>query len=51
MPTSAALPQTKRRRHAGQACQLCRKRKIRCDGATPKCESCTKSNSHCYYEP
>lgn len=29
------------------ACERCRIRKTRCDGAVPKCTSCTKSNSAC----
>ncbi|KAH7102381.1 hypothetical protein BKA62DRAFT_113033 [Auriculariales sp. MPI-PUGE-AT-0066] len=28
----------------GEACLVCRRRKVRCDGARPKCGTCTRSN-------
>jgi hypothetical protein len=32
-----------------QSCQFCRRRKIRCDKATPKCTQCLKANVECVY--
>ncbi|KAL8758562.1 MAG: hypothetical protein Q9199_001370 [Rusavskia elegans] len=33
----------------GTACESCKKKKIKCDGGMPTCESCRKSNSGCFY--
>ncbi|KAK6439874.1 hypothetical protein LTR95_003906 [Oleoguttula sp. CCFEE 5521] len=41
----------KKRRHQGkQACQKCRRRKIKCDETRPKCKSCGKAKLPCQYE-
>jgi hypothetical protein len=32
-----------------QSCQFCRRRKIRCDKATPRCTQCLKANAECVY--
>lgn len=32
-----------------QSCQFCRRRKIRCDKATPRCTHCLKANTECVY--
>jgi hypothetical protein len=32
-----------------QSCQLCRRRKIRCDKSTPGCTQCLKANAQCVY--
>ncbi|OQO09446.1 hypothetical protein B0A48_04845 [Cryoendolithus antarcticus] len=41
----------KKRRHQGkQACQQCRRRKIKCDETRPKCKSCGKAKLPCQYE-
>jgi hypothetical protein len=32
-----------------QSCQLCRRRKIRCDKSTPSCTQCLKANTECVY--
>ncbi|WVF66758.1 hypothetical protein IAT40_001500 [Kwoniella sp. CBS 6097] len=43
-------PQSKRQvSHASRACDECRKRKIRCDGADPQCSVCKKRNLRCQY--
>ncbi|KAL8938138.1 MAG: hypothetical protein Q9211_003348 [Gyalolechia sp. 1 TL-2023] len=46
-----ALP-TRRKSAQGfsHACQSCRKRKVKCDGAVPACERCLKTNTECLYE-
>ena len=31
------------------ACTLCRRRKLRCDGASPACGTCTRLNHECIY--
>ncbi|KAJ1939062.1 hypothetical protein EC988_007414, partial [Linderina pennispora] len=33
------------------SCNSCRKKKIRCNGAKPVCESCQKSSLECIYSP
>ncbi|KAF3030963.1 hypothetical protein E8E15_011432 [Penicillium rubens] len=37
------------RRRATIACQICRLRKTRCNGARPKCQLCTDLNAECVY--
>ncbi|GAB7360811.1 hypothetical protein MBLNU230_g0798t1 [Neophaeotheca triangularis] len=37
------------RRRATIACEICRSRKSRCDGARPKCRLCTELNAECNY--
>lgn len=32
------------------ACVLCRKRKLRCDGARPSCGTCTRLSHDCSYD-
>ena len=32
-----------------QSCQFCRRRKIRCDKATPSCSPCLKATAECVY--
>ncbi|KXJ87201.1 hypothetical protein Micbo1qcDRAFT_236424 [Microdochium bolleyi] len=34
-----------------KACTQCRDRKIRCDGAQPKCRGCARHGHECYYAP
>ncbi|KAI4148424.1 MAG: hypothetical protein LQ340_005099 [Diploschistes diacapsis] len=46
-------PDVKRRRRAGlvpQACSLCRRSKIKCDGARPKCSQCIGKGRQCGYQ-
>ncbi|GAA6002603.1 hypothetical protein JCM5350_005700 [Sporobolomyces pararoseus] len=40
-----AAPPLKR----GNACMLCRKRKLRCDGIRPKCGTCARLSHDCVY--
>lgn len=37
------------RRRATIACEVCRSRKSRCDGARPKCKLCTELSADCVY--
>ena len=37
------------RRRATIACEICRSRKSRCDGARPKCRLCSELNAECVY--
>ncbi|KAL4869009.1 hypothetical protein BDV12DRAFT_185565 [Aspergillus spectabilis] len=37
-------------RHRKIVCSTCRRRKSKCDGATPACSNCVSSNSRCEYE-
>ncbi|KAL5341416.1 hypothetical protein BJX70DRAFT_51235 [Aspergillus crustosus] len=41
-PPSPHIP-----RKLGQACDRCRKKKIKCDGALPACRTCTKAGESC----
>jgi Fungal Zn(2)-Cys(6) binuclear cluster domain len=45
------LPPTVRRRRVADACFLCRRRKIRCDAAHPKCGNCVRIDRICEYQP
>ncbi|KAI9259990.1 nuclear protein, partial [Helicostylum pulchrum] len=38
-----------KRKRLTQACELCRRKKIRCDGGKPTCGNCTRLNSECTY--
>ncbi|KAJ2157443.1 hypothetical protein GGF46_004504 [Coemansia sp. RSA 552] len=35
----------------GQACSMCRRRKVRCDGRRPSCSFCQSKQVLCVYEP
>lgn len=39
----------KKRQRVAQACELCRKKKTKCDGARPICKNCTQGNHECVY--
>jgi hypothetical protein len=41
--------QLKARSRIEKACNTCRRRKEKCDGALPKCSNCTLSNRSCQY--
>ncbi|KAI9258795.1 fungal-specific transcription factor domain-containing protein [Phascolomyces articulosus] len=43
-------PEPKRKRLA-QACDVCRRKKIKCDGARPTCANCEKLGRQCTYNP
>ncbi|OIW33470.1 hypothetical protein CONLIGDRAFT_677254 [Coniochaeta ligniaria NRRL 30616] len=51
-PTGAAQsgPPGGRRGRVALACQRCKRRKQRCDGAQPACKGCQKADVHCLYE-
>ncbi|KAI8378634.1 hypothetical protein BD560DRAFT_325049, partial [Blakeslea trispora] len=38
-----------KRKRLTQACELCRRKKIKCDGAKPGCGNCLKLNINCTY--
>ncbi|KAI4720324.1 hypothetical protein E4T48_03504 [Aureobasidium sp. EXF-10727] len=44
-PNHQQQPKSKR-----VACVLCRKRKLRCDGAKPSCATCTRLSHNCAYD-
>ena len=47
-PTAATpVPGTAAKKKTVTACQRCRTRKIRCDGALPACKSCVKAGVDC----
>ncbi|CDS02685.1 hypothetical protein LRAMOSA00090 [Lichtheimia ramosa] len=39
----------RKRLRATQACVICRKKKIKCDGTKPECNHCRDSNTQCEY--
>lgn len=41
----AEVPKPKR-----LACMICRKRKLKCDGAKPSCSTCTRLGHSCAYD-
>ncbi|KAF9110374.1 hypothetical protein BGX27_006447 [Mortierella sp. AM989] len=40
-----------KRKRLTQACDPCRKKKIKCDGVKPSCANCAKINTNCTYLP
>ncbi|KAF9437852.1 hypothetical protein BGZ76_010868 [Entomortierella beljakovae] len=40
-----------KRKRLTQACDPCRKKKIKCDGVKPSCANCLKINANCTYLP
>ena len=48
--TGAASSHVKRQR-VSLACDVCRKKKIKCNGNKPICENCAASNRECKYTP
>ena len=47
--TDGSSPPTQKRQRAKQACEPCRLRKRKCDGAMP-CNMCTQFEYKCYFE-
>lgn len=39
----------KKRQRVAQACELCRKKKTKCDGSRPICKNCIQGNHQCVY--
>lgn len=48
--TSAVQPRAKRNRYITQACNECKRRKIKCNGETP-CQRCGNLQLECLYAP
>ncbi|KAI8343911.1 hypothetical protein BC941DRAFT_342194, partial [Chlamydoabsidia padenii] len=40
-----------KRKRLTQACDMCRKKKIKCDGGKPTCGNCMKLKRECTYIP
>ncbi|KAF9210068.1 heme binding [Haplosporangium sp. Z 27] len=40
-----------KRKRLTQACDPCRKKKVKCDGIKPRCANCAKINANCTYLP
>jgi hypothetical protein len=40
-----------KRRRIARACDMCRKKKIKCDGKTPKCSHCENYKTECHFTP
>ncbi|KAJ5895608.1 hypothetical protein N7495_007299 [Penicillium taxi] len=50
IPRGPASKPSQGRRRSARACEPCRQRKIKCDGATPSCGQCAYFNKECSYE-
>ncbi|KAI8323345.1 hypothetical protein GQ54DRAFT_112524 [Martensiomyces pterosporus] len=50
-PPAGTLPPEKKKKRLTQACQHCRKKKIKCDGIRPSCKNCAKGSIPCTYLP
>lgn len=50
IPRLAAPNVNRGRRRSARACEPCRQRKIKCDGAKPACGQCVYNQSQCSYE-
>ena len=40
-----------KRRRIARACDMCRKKKIKCDGKMPKCSHCENYKTECIFTP
>jgi hypothetical protein len=49
-PSNTETPNVKRKRLT-QACDACRKKKVKCSGEKPSCNNCTRLGTHCTYLP
>ncbi|PON26635.1 fungal specific transcription factor domain-containing protein [Trichoderma gamsii] len=49
-PSSGAPPRKKLKIGNGNACELCRSKKIKCDGMRPACGNCHKKQHVCIYQ-
>ncbi|KAL8703253.1 MAG: hypothetical protein Q9201_003559 [Fulgogasparrea decipioides] len=47
--STSQLQSTKTSRAFSHACESCKRKKLKCDGATPTCERCSKTNTECCY--
>ncbi|KAH7161823.1 hypothetical protein EDB81DRAFT_683887 [Dactylonectria macrodidyma] len=47
--TSRASTPISKRKNTHLACQSCRRRKVRCNGGTPRCDQCARWKTNCDY--
>ncbi|RUP49124.1 hypothetical protein BC936DRAFT_143243 [Jimgerdemannia flammicorona] len=50
-PESPTDPANPKRKRLTQACDICRKKKIKCDGGKPSCANCVRHHLVCTYLP
>ncbi|RUS22560.1 fungal-specific transcription factor domain-containing protein [Endogone sp. FLAS-F59071] len=50
-PESPTDPHNPKRKRLTQACDICRKKKIKCDGGKPSCANCVRLQLACTYLP
>ncbi|ORX99514.1 hypothetical protein K493DRAFT_313193 [Basidiobolus meristosporus CBS 931.73] len=50
-PQVADFSKLTKRKRLTQACEGCRKKKVRCDGGKPACANCARRNIECTYVP
>ncbi|KAI8071025.1 hypothetical protein BC940DRAFT_235023 [Gongronella butleri] len=50
-PQQHSLEPPSKRKRLTQACDMCRKKKIKCDGGKPSCANCVKLGRECSYIP
>ncbi|KAJ2769191.1 hypothetical protein IWQ56_002648, partial [Coemansia nantahalensis] len=51
LPAMITGPQSTGHARVDQACKMCRRRKVRCDGKRPSCSFCQTKTFACVYEP
>ncbi|KAL5334877.1 fungal-specific transcription factor domain-containing protein [Aspergillus crustosus] len=49
IPRATAVKAAAQRRRSARACELCRQRKVKCDGARPECRKCREHGLECSY--
>src|SRR5437764_1289462 len=49
--SDAETPPPIKRKRLTQACDACRKKKVKCSGEKPSCNNCTRLGLHCTYLP
>ncbi|KAL1306801.1 hypothetical protein AAFC00_005459 [Neodothiora populina] len=49
-PTNTIAPNEQQPKSKRMACVLCRKRKLKCDGAKPACATCARLSHECVYD-
>ncbi|KAL4869719.1 fungal-specific transcription factor domain-containing protein [Aspergillus spectabilis] len=49
IPRATAVKASAQRRRSARACESCRQRKVKCDGARPECRKCREHGLECSY--
>ncbi|RKP36414.1 hypothetical protein BJ085DRAFT_20566, partial [Dimargaris cristalligena] len=49
MPPATSTDAAPKRKRLNQACDGCRRKKVRCDGERPNCRNCRRQQMPCVY--